>query len=95
MHRLQGHDHLGCVDPGSGLGKPPSRPEVPEELSAAHKLEREEDAGMVLFRRFVFFFFFLGSRFSTMFLVFLGACLRREQTGEKKEKRKKEKEEAP
>ena len=55
VHRLQRHHDLGRVGPCRGLGQPAARAEVPEELTAADKLEREEDV-----RRVLFFFFFSG-----------------------------------
>ena len=48
VHRLQRHDDLRGVGPRRGLGQPAARPEVPEELAAADKLEREEDVRRVL-----------------------------------------------
>ena len=48
VHRLQRHHDLRRVGPRGGLGQPAARPEVPEELAAADKLEREKDVRRVL-----------------------------------------------
>lgn len=83
VHRLQRHHDLGRVGTRGGLGQPPARAEVPEELAAADELEREVDVGRVLFCFFELFF-----RFEDAWYLCLSGARATKESGErKKEKR--------